>query len=192
MSYSWDLPTVSTYLDEYYSKYAAALGALLATHQGTDDPKTTGDMHAVPGTRWDDINGGQDKCKALNKAGSGWYIVHDIDVDYGGLLPRAGTSTYPMTGKLHLAGQGLALDADHDSELVLSTDDQVGMKLDGVEVLRIGEVVATKKLLDLKGLLRLAQPEGITTGAAGSVYGKFPMDIDGAGTIKYVELKDAP
>lgn len=195
MSQIYKLPVqAGSKINVWRPDYNNAIDALLTSNRGTLDPATTGDAYAVDGSVWDDETAGEFK----HRDGAAWFTVFKTGVNYGGLLLRDGS--LPLEGNLDADGYDVILDQDGDTRLKNDrdagvADDEVILYLGGAvaaNVLHIGKIVATKPLFDMLGVLRLARPEGVAIGTPSGVYGSFPIDIDGAGTLKYVELMNAP
>jgi hypothetical protein len=179
-----------TNMDQWRTKINDAVTTLLETNKGSTDPATTGDAYAVNGSFWF-----KDSTSELFIRDAGvWVKIADTDLDQGGALAAAAAVA---TGNMDLDGYDLIIDTDGDTRIVNDrdagfSDDEFGIKLGGVTVLQVGKVQDTQQLFDMMGILRLAQPQGIVATTPTSSYGNFIVDIDGAGTKKYVQLFNNP
>lgn len=178
---AWSLPNNTDDFIDARSAYNDAINNLATNHSGAGAPGTVHDyMWRVDTT---------DSLVKMEDGGGGWLEMLKLEAN-GGMLRIDGTNA--MAADLDLNGNDVVLDASGDSKFKTGTEDELGLELGGTEFLRIGDVIGGEPLMDLKAQLRFAQPKGIAAAAAGAHYGTFPVDIDGAGTVKYVELLNAP
>ncbi len=127
MSQTWSLPiSGSTALSSSRTPINDAAEALRTLHSGTSAPSST-----VAYMLWADTT--NNLLKQRDSGDAAWTTVAVLnDTTNWGFLRFDGSNA--MTGGLDLDGQQLILDADADTSLHASTDDQIDVEVGGSDV----------------------------------------------------------
>jgi len=153
---SWDFPLGVDFIDAK-AAIDGGMENLLTNWSGTSRP-------AIPGDYQWHVNTTNSVVEMENGAG-GWHTLLKLEAN-GGMMPVDGTGA--MGGDLDLNGNDIILDAGGDDKLVLDTNGEVSLELEGAE-----EMLITAALVDFKGNylknmamnVNTATPSGVTTQA---------------------------
>lgn len=125
MSQSWPttFPIAGTRLiSAFRGDFNDIIQSLVTVFMGASDPSVT-----FPGQLWGDTT--ENKLKQRNVADTGWNVLADLGVDYGGALPKSGGT---MSGAINMGGYGITnLPAGSGSAPARYTDLAAYVKADG-------------------------------------------------------------
>jgi len=160
---TWDLPDATDDFIDARTAYNNAINNLATNHAGNSAPAVIHDR-----MWWYDED---DDILKLEDGAGGWLEVLLGEAD-GGMLRIDGSNA--MTGDLDLNGVSeLVLDADADTKIAATTDDQIDFTVAGAIDMEL-----TANQLDFKST-KLKDPSYNTTASVGSIVGQIIVDING-------------